>query len=186
MSLETKQSLQFHTETKFPENEDMSLDLSDTFASLNNSELCTPVFIEANDNKVFKTNVNNILISDILKNIIIQGDELVLENTRIKLTRSSVALKYVVEYLNHQNGVDAEEIERPITTIHHKDVCKTEWHANFIQSMYDDSVDTILDVFNTANYLNIPGLMSYVGSFIASKIKGRTNDENLKIWGFMI
>ena len=180
MSFETKQSSQTQTEEKVPE--EFALPVGEL--ELTPQEYSHVIYLKSNDGWSFKTTVRCVLISTVLRNAIIHNDCFVPPNYPIQLNLTHVALKYVVDFLDHQNGVDPKEIEHPIYTVHHYKKCETKWLAWYCENLYRAGPkNVLLKVNNAAAYLGIPGLLSYTSSFIACRVKGKTRKTIIDIFG---
>ena len=96
------------------------------------------------------------------------------EDTEIPISevRGDV-LKKVVEYLIHWKDSDPKDIPRPLPSNDLKESCD-EWDVEFINSI---EIDTVFDVINTANYMDIKPLLDLACAKIASLMKGKSADD---------
>ena len=82
-------------------------------------------------------------------------------------------LKKCVEYMIHYKETDPKEIPRPLPSSNLLDVTE-EWDVNFISG---GDLDSVFDVINAANYLDLKALLDLSCAKIASIMKGKTADE---------
>ena len=82
-------------------------------------------------------------------------------------------LKKVVEYLVHYKDKEPSKIPKPIPTSDLKDVID-EWDFNFINGI---DLDSVFDLINAANYMDISSLLELSWSKIASLMKGKSPVE---------
>jgi len=87
-------------------------------------------------------------------------------------------LKKVVEYLNHWSNGEPKEIPRPLPSNNLKEATD-EWDAEFIESI---DIDTVFDIINTANYMDIKPLLDLSCAKVASIMKGKTAEEIRQIF----
>lgn len=86
---------------------------------------------------------------------------------------SSLILKKVFEYLEHYKESDPKEIPRPLPSADMATVC-SEWDIKFLSDL---ELDSVFDVINAANYLDVKPLLDLTCAKIASEMKGKTADE---------
>jgi S-phase kinase-associated protein 1 len=87
-------------------------------------------------------------------------------------------LKKVVEYLAHWVAGEPKEIPRPLPSSNLKEATD-EWDADFIESV---DLDTVFDIINTANYMDIKPLLDLSCAKVASIMKGKTAEEIRQIF----
>lgn len=81
-------------------------------------------------------------------------------------------LKKCVEYLIHYKDLEPKEIPKPLPSPNLLDVTD-EWDVNFIGI----DLDSVFDIINAANYLDIKSLLDLACSKIASTMKGKSAEE---------
>ena len=86
---------------------------------------------------------------------------------------SAAILKKVFEYLEHYKESDPKEIPRPLPSANMSEVCG-EWDVKFLSDL---ELDSVFDVINAANYLDIKSLLDLSCAKIASEMKGKTAEE---------
>ena len=87
-------------------------------------------------------------------------------------------LKKVVEYLSHWSSNEPKEIPRPLPSNNLKEAAD-EWDAEFIDSV---DLDTVFDIINTANYMDIKPLLDLSCAKVASIMKGKSSEEIRQIF----
>ena len=82
-------------------------------------------------------------------------------------------LKKVVEYLAHYKDKEPQQIPKPLPSQDLKEVTD-EWDVNFINGM---ELDSVFDLINAANYMDISSLLDLACAKIASLMKGKSAAE---------
>ena len=82
-------------------------------------------------------------------------------------------LKKVVEYLAHYKDKEPVQIPKPLPSQDLKEVTD-EWDVNFINGM---ELDSVFDLINAANYMDISSLLDLACAKIASLMKGKSAAE---------
>lgn len=82
-------------------------------------------------------------------------------------------LKKVVEYLIKYKDTEPKEIPKPLPSNNLLDVTD-EWDVSFLNSI---DLDTIFDLINAANYMDIKSLLDLTCAKIASLMKGKSAEE---------
>lgn len=82
-------------------------------------------------------------------------------------------LKRCVEYLNHYKDIEPREIPKPLPSENLLEVVD-EWDATFISSF---DLDTVFDLINASNYLDLRPLLDLCCARIASIMKGKSAEE---------
>ena len=82
-------------------------------------------------------------------------------------------LEKIVKYLKHYKDKEPIQLPKPLPTINLNEIIE-EWDVNFINEM---DTNTIIDLINAANYLEIPSLVDLGCAYIVSLFKGRNADE---------
>ena len=83
-------------------------------------------------------------------------------------------LELIVEYLEHHNGEQPEEIAKPIRSVKMERIVADLWDADYINRM---NKKTIFQVILGANYMDIPSLLHLGCAKIATLIKGKSPEE---------
>ena len=82
-------------------------------------------------------------------------------------------LKKCVEYMTHYKDSEPREIPRPLPSPNLLEVTD-EWDVNFISGI---DLDSVFDVINAANYLDLKPLLDLSCARIASIMKGKSAEE---------
>ena len=82
-------------------------------------------------------------------------------------------LKKCVEYMTHYKDTEPKDIPRPLPSPNLLDVTD-EWDVNFISGI---DLDSVFEIINAANYLDLKSLLDLSCSRIASIMKGKTAEE---------
>ena len=82
-------------------------------------------------------------------------------------------LKKVVEYLAHYKDKEPQQIPKPLPSQDLKEVTD-EWDVNFINGI---DLDSVFDLINAANYMDISSLLDLSCAKIASLMKGKSAAE---------
>ena len=86
---------------------------------------------------------------------------------------NSNTLEKILEYLKHYKDKEPIQLPKPLPTINLNEIIE-EWDVNFINEM---DTNTIIDLINAANYLEIQSLVDLGCAYIVSLFKGRNADE---------
>ena len=82
-------------------------------------------------------------------------------------------LKKVVEYLTYYKGKNPKDIPKPMPSANLSEIID-EWDVKFINGI---ELDSVFDLINAANYMDIPSLLDLSCAKIASLLKGKTAQE---------
>ena len=82
-------------------------------------------------------------------------------------------LKKVVDYLTYYKGKTPKDIPKPMPSGNLSEVID-DWDVKFINSI---DLDSVFDLINAANYMDIPSLIDLSCAKIASLMKGKTAQE---------
>ena len=82
-------------------------------------------------------------------------------------------LKKVVEYLTYYKGKNPKDIPKPMSSANLSEIID-EWDVKFINGI---ELDSVFDLINAANYMDIPSLLDLSSAKIASLLKGKTAQE---------
>ena len=82
-------------------------------------------------------------------------------------------LKKVVEYLTYYKNKIPKDIPKPMPSANLSEVTD-DWDVKFINSI---QLDSVFDLINAANYMDIPSLLDLSCAKIASLMKGKTSQE---------
>ena len=134
------------------------------------------VIMISSDEQKFEISTKAAMRSQIVKESIIGNNQ---EEIEFKVNNiKGDILKKVVEYLEHYENEEPKEIERPLPSLNFQE-CVDEWDYSFI----DININTILEIINASNYLNIPPLLELSSAKMASIIKGKTTEEVRQLFG---
>ena len=134
------------------------------------------VIMISSDGQKFEISAKAAMRSQIVKESIIGNNQ-----EEIEFNANNIKgdiLKKVVEYLEHHENEEPKEIERPLPSLNFQE-CVDEWDYNFI----DVDINTIFEIINASNYLNIPPLLELASAKMASIIKGKTTEEVRQLFG---
>jgi hypothetical protein len=127
----------------------------------------TPVFVTliSKDNQSFTINKEYACISNLISTALSEDKE------ETSLTLEAVngnSLKYIVQYMEEYKG---KEPNAPLPPLHQnfEEVVDT-FCFNFTSTLCKEKV--LKEVFESANYLNIPELLQILGCKVAALIKG--------------
>ena len=124
----------------------------------------------AQDNSKVWVNRNDAKLSKLVKAAVESDDDA----REIPISEhSEKTLAFVVEYLHHQKGVEAEPISSPLTSNHLESHCKDPWDVEFIERVQAASKQQLYDVTNCAYYMDIPCLTRLGAAKVALMIKGQ-------------
>ena len=82
-------------------------------------------------------------------------------------------LNKVVEYLTYYKGKNPKDIPKPMSSANLSEIID-EWDVKFINGI---ELDSVFDLINAANYMDIPSLLDLSCAKIASLLKGKTAQE---------
>ena len=82
-------------------------------------------------------------------------------------------LNKVVEYLTYYKGKNPKDIPKPMPSDNLSEIID-EWDVKFINGI---ELDSVFDLINAANYMDIPSLLDLSCAKIASLLKGKTAQE---------
>jgi len=82
-------------------------------------------------------------------------------------------LKKCVEYMTHFKDTEPREIPRPLPSPNLLDVVD-DWDVNFISGI---DLDSVFDIINASNYLDLKPLLDLSCARIASIMKGKSAEE---------
>ena len=82
-------------------------------------------------------------------------------------------LQKVVEYLTYYKDTEPKEIPKPLPTANLSDVID-KWDLEFINKI---ELNSVFDLINAANYMDIPSLLDLSCAKIASLMKGKSAEE---------
>ena len=82
-------------------------------------------------------------------------------------------LKKCVEYMVHYKDTEPREIPRPLPSPNLLDVTD-EWDVNFVSGI---DLDSVFDLINACNYLDLKPLLDLSCARIASFMKGKSAEE---------
>ena len=82
-------------------------------------------------------------------------------------------LNNVVEYLTYYKGKNPKDIPKPMPSANLSEIID-EWDVKFINGI---ELDSVFDLINAANYMDIPSLLDLSCAKIASLLKGKTAQE---------
>lgn len=118
----------------------------------------------------FPVSDSEISLSNLVKNVLITDTEA----TEIDLPNiDEVILGHVVEFLKLRNGIESDEIKRPLRSTNMHEVTELK-DADFINKF---PMQTLLQIVLAANYMDISSLLHLGCAKVASVIKGKSPAE---------
>jgi S-phase kinase-associated protein 1 len=126
--------------------------------------------LTSSDNQKIQIDSKSAERSHLLKGLIAdynQKDDIPLPDIKYDI------LKKVVEYLAHYKEKEPQQIPKPLPSQDLKEVTD-EWDVNFINGM---DLDSVFDLINAANYMDIAPLLDLACAKIASLMKGKSAAE---------
>ena len=126
--------------------------------------------LTSSDNQKIQIDSKSAERSHLLKGLIAdynQKDDIPLPDIKYDI------LKKVVEYLAHYKDKEPQQIPKPLPSQDLKEVTD-EWDVNFINGM---DLDSVFDLINAANYMDISSLLDLACAKIASLMKGKSAAE---------
>lgn len=124
----------------------------------------------SSDNQKIQIDSKSAERSQLLKGLLAdydQKDEIPLPDIKFDI------LKKVVEYLTFYKDKTPREIPKPLPS-HNLAEVTDEWDVNFINGI---ELDSVFDLINAANYMDISSLLDLACAKIASLMKGKTAEE---------
>ena len=124
----------------------------------------------SSDNQKIQIDSKSAERSQLLKGLLAdydQKDEIPLPDIKFDI------LKKVVEYLTFYKDKTPREIPKPLPSPNLAEVTD-EWDVNFINGI---DLDSVFDLINAANYMDISSLLDLACAKIASLMKGKTAEE---------
>ena len=97
-------------------------------------------------------------------------------NEMLEVPFKSETIGYVTEFLRHHKNNPFTEIAKPIPMDkkHMEEIVADPWDAKFINSM---ETETLTEVLNAANHLQVEGLVHLGAAKLALSIRGKTPAE---------
>ena len=126
--------------------------------------------LTSSDNQKIQIDSKSAERSHLLKGLIAdynQKDDIPLPDIKYDI------LKKLVEYLAHYKEKEPQQIPKPLPSQDLKEVTD-EWDVNFINGM---DLDSVFDLINAANYMDIAPLLDLACAKIASLMKGKSAAE---------
>lgn len=126
--------------------------------------------LNSSDNVKVTIDIKSAERSHLLKNLI---QEFAIDNDIPMPDIKGDILKKCVEYMTHYKDCEPREIPRPLPSPNLLDVTD-EWDVNFISGI---DLDSVFDLINASNYLDLKPLLDLACARIASIMKGKTAEE---------
>ena len=129
----------------------------------------------SSDNQKIQIDSKIVEKSDFLKDKIENSNK----NIEINLPEINYnTLQKIVQYLIHYKEKEPQQIPKPLSSNNLSNVID-EWDINFIKNM---DMNSIYDLINASNYLEIPSLLDLCCAYIITLIKGKPIEEMRKIF----
>ncbi len=142
--------------------------------TLNNEQ----VYLISKENESFIISKEVSKLSQLL-NTIIEKDQ---KETQITLNLiSSQSLQKIVEFMNYYSNNPFIDIERPIKSNNLKDFV-SEWYVDFLNV----NNDTLFELINFSNYLDIKPLLDLTCAKVATMVKGKSNEEIINTFNIVL
>jgi S-phase kinase-associated protein 1 len=129
----------------------------------------------SSDNQKIQIDSKIVEKSDFLKDKIENSNK----NIEINLPEINYnTLQKIVQYLIHYKEKEPQQIPKPLSSNNLSNVID-EWDINFIKNM---DMNSIYDLINASNYLEIPSLLDLSCAYVITLIKGKSIEEMRKIF----
>ena len=129
----------------------------------------------SSDNQKIQIDSKIVEKSDFLKDKIENSNK----NIEINLPEINYnTLQKIVQYLIHYKEKEPQQIPKPLSSNNLSNVTD-EWDINFIKNM---DMNSIYDLINASNYLEIPSLLDLSCAYVITLIKGKSIEEMRKIF----
>ena len=129
----------------------------------------------SSDNQKIQIDSKIVEKSDFLKDKIENSNK----NIEINLPEINYnTLQKIVQYLIHYKEKEPQQIPKPLSSNNLNNVID-EWDINFIKNM---DMNSIYDLINASNYLEIPSLLDLSCAYVITLIKGKSIEEMRKIF----
>lgn len=138
---------------------------------LNNEQ----VYLLSKENESFIISKEVAKLSQLLKTIIEKETQITLNLI------SSQNLQKIVEFMNYYSNNPFKDIERPIKSTNLKDFIP-EWYINFLNI----NNDTLFELINFSNYLDIKPLLDLTCAKVATMIKGKSNADIINTFNIVL
>ena len=122
--------------------------------------------LKTDDGNILEISMKAAKRSQIIKNMIEADQEKTNEYDIKKVDFNS--LKKIKEYLEHYESIEPKAIPKPMRNADFKE-CVDEWDYNFIGK--EENIEILLNLINSANFLDIKPLIDLLAAKIAHKIK---------------
>ena len=126
--------------------------------------------LNSSDNMKVVIDIKSAERSHLLKNLI---QEFAIDNDVPMPDIKGDILKKCVEYMTHYKDIEPREIPRPLPSPNLLDVTD-EWDVNFISGI---DLDSVFDIINASNYIDLKPLLDLACARIASIMKGKSAEE---------
>jgi len=124
------------------------------------------ILVSEEDGTEFRISRQDALMSNLVKSLL-EGDS---DAESIPINNvSGDTLDLIVQYLEHHNGVEPQEISAPMPSMEMERCVGDKWDAEYINKM---KKKTIYEVILCANYMDIPSLLHLGCAKMATLIKG--------------
>ena len=130
---------------------------------------CSKVKLKSLDNKIFKVPVDILQKVNLISDIVDQASE---EDKIIFLSEvEGKFLEKIIDYLKHYKDFEPKEIPKPFPEKTDDDffrgILNDDWTFDFLQQF---ALDELIDLVNSAHYLEIDGLINILSAKIAHEM----------------
>ena len=130
---------------------------------------CSKVKLKSLDNKIYKVPVDILQKVNLISDIVDQASE---EDKIIFLSEvEGKFLEKIIDYLKHYKDFEPKEIPKPFPEKTDDDffrgILNDDWTFDFLQQF---ALDELIDLVNSAHYLEIDGLINILSAKIAHEM----------------
>lgn len=139
------------------------------------TEVSTPerlVHLVSQEGEQFEVSLDVVKMSELVKIMFdTEQSEDEVQEMPLPNVKTSILSK-VIEFLTHYKGEPMTEIERPLKSSNMNEVVQ-EWYADFVNV----DQETLFELIQAANFMDIKPLLDLTCATVASMIKGKTPEE---------
>ena len=140
------------------------------------------VQLKSSDNKIFEVSVDILQKANLLSDLLYEACE---EKETIFLRKvDSFNLGKIIQYLEHYKDFEPKEIPKPFPErtddAFLRGILNDDWTFDFLQQM---SLEELINLVNSANYLQIEGLINIIAAKLAHEMCNCEIEEARKKFG---
>jgi alkylhydroperoxidase/carboxymuconolactone decarboxylase family protein YurZ len=129
------------------------------------------VSIQSKEGKIYKVSRKAAFLSEMMKEIP--------EDCVIPLNEDSKTIEKIIEYLEHFNGNNPQEIQKPLLSTEMKKITD-EWSAQFIDKL---TIEELVNLTAAAHYIQSECLLNLCCAKMVALCKGKSENEIFKVFG---